>query len=238
MGRGRNTPPFYLIILFACIRVHFVQLILYRRKGPYFSAVRLLKKQVWYQTDLDYHATLERLQNSKKFTGLDELKTRGRPPFWLKEEDNKKKEDRVTFQITTSGKLGVYYPEETDISDLLKKVIPFLIKTDSTEVSDIYDIGLENEAVALYKRTRYLENRVEAFVNKWRIFPQFYNWDETLAQWKKVLREFRGQVIMVGMNPVKKQLWEKLSKELLGGDIDKAFEEIFKRYKEPESEKS
>jgi len=45
----------------------------------------------------------------------------------------------VTFQITTKGKLGVFYPKETPYSFFLEKVKPLLVKADGTP-SKIIDV--------------------------------------------------------------------------------------------------
>ena len=54
--------------------------------------------------------------------------SKGRLSFLLKDFKD------VTFQITTKGKLGVFYPKGTPYSFFLKKVKPLLVKADGTPV--------------------------------------------------------------------------------------------------------
>lgn len=82
-----------------------------------------MKNQIWFQTDLGYEATKERFQQSRSIVG-DMQAYRGRLTFYLKVFKD------ATFQITTKGKLGIWYPDEVGYEGFLEQLKPLLVKAD------------------------------------------------------------------------------------------------------------
>jgi hypothetical protein len=84
-----------------------------------------LKKQIWFQTNLGFEATKEKLRQSQLTVG-DMEGYLGRLSFHFKDIKD------VTFQITTQAKLSITYPKETDFKTFQKRLEPFLVKADGT----------------------------------------------------------------------------------------------------------
>ena len=78
-----------------------------------------MKWQVWFQTDLGYNATKTKLRSSGMIVG-DSRSSKGRLTFYLKDFKD------ITFQITTKGKLGIYYPEEIDYKKIVEQIKPLI----------------------------------------------------------------------------------------------------------------
>jgi len=86
-----------------------------------------LKNSTWFQTDLGYAATKEKLLQSRQNVLFDpEADYQGRLHFHLKNFKD------VTFQITTNSKLGIYYPKETTYEPFLEQLKPYLLRPDNT----------------------------------------------------------------------------------------------------------
>jgi hypothetical protein len=84
----------------------------------------LTKTQVWFDTDLGFQKTKDvLLKNRNRFSG-DMQDWLGRLDFRLSAFKD------VTFQITTKGKLGIYFPEDANYEPFLTMVKPFLVKAD------------------------------------------------------------------------------------------------------------
>jgi hypothetical protein len=85
----------------------------------------------WHQTDLDYKATDRELLNSRdleKEVEGDLEPSHGRLSFRLKGLEG------VTYQITTKGKLGIFYPDKIDYEIAKEHVLPFLVGADGRPV--------------------------------------------------------------------------------------------------------
>jgi len=104
-------------------------------KGPYFS-VEMKRNQKWFQTDLGYRATIEKLRKLQ----VAGYHYKGRYTFWLEGLKD------VTFQITTKGKLSVTYPENMDYRFILEKVKPHLVKADGSSAKILKEIPIHKKA--------------------------------------------------------------------------------------------
>jgi hypothetical protein len=85
-----------------------------------------MKNQIWFETDLGYAATKEKLLKSKDFIGDPSGDNRGRLTFHLKGLKD------FTIQVTTKGKLGITYLEGSRFAVVLDKLRPFLVKADNS----------------------------------------------------------------------------------------------------------
>ena len=50
-----------------------------------------------------------------------------------------------TVQITTQGKLGIFYPETADYNIVLEKVMPFLVKADGSQAKILREISISEK---------------------------------------------------------------------------------------------
>jgi hypothetical protein len=85
-----------------------------------------MKRQVWFETDLGYAATKDKLFESKIILADPEADYSGRLTFHLKNLKD------FTVQITTKGKLGITYPETSNYDVVLEQLKPYLVKADNT----------------------------------------------------------------------------------------------------------
>jgi len=91
-----------------------------------------MKHPVWFQTDLGYEATIEKLRKSNQVaSGYD---SKGRFTFQLKGLKD------ITFQITKNGKLGIFLSEGINEAFALDKVRPYLVKPNGSEAKIIKKI--------------------------------------------------------------------------------------------------
>lgn len=90
----------------------------------------MLKRQIWFKTDLGYHATKEAILKSGIITG-DGQDWKGILTFQLRKFKD------VTIQTTTKGKLGITYPRDMDYNIILEKLRPLLVKADHTQAEII-----------------------------------------------------------------------------------------------------
>jgi hypothetical protein len=93
---------------------------------------------IWFQTNLGYYKTKDRIEKSYKISG-DFHSWYGRLTFRFKDFKD------VTFQITTKGKLGIYYSEELSYENFLEKIKPFLVKVDGTPSEIVHIIKESSE---------------------------------------------------------------------------------------------
>jgi len=89
-----------------------------------------MKKKIWFQTDLGYEATREKLKQQKDviadwecYKGILTIYLKGMKDF--------------SIQITTKGKLGIFYPATANYEAVLEKLKPFLIKADGSQAKII-----------------------------------------------------------------------------------------------------
>jgi hypothetical protein len=89
-----------------------------------------MKEKIWFQTDLGYEATKEKLKQQKDiiadwqdYKGILTLYLKGMKDF--------------SIQITTKGKLGIFYPETANYEVVLEKLKPFLIRADGSQAKII-----------------------------------------------------------------------------------------------------
>lgn len=80
----------------------------------------MTKQNVWFKTDLGYYATRKLIHTHSAV--LNGFENKGRYTFYLKDRKD------ITFQITTKGKLGIYYPKGTNYEIFLDSVKPLLIR--------------------------------------------------------------------------------------------------------------
>jgi len=86
-----------------------------------------LKDRVWFQTNLGFIKTKTQfIVKYRDSISGDMQDYRGRLHFRLKGFPD------ITYQITTKGKLGIFYPDGVSYEDSLEKVKPFLVKADGT----------------------------------------------------------------------------------------------------------
>lgn len=113
------------------------------------------KISTWYQTDLDFNATKNRLLSATYKSRIigDSRHYRGRLHFSLKDYKS------ITFQVTTKGKLGIYHPKEITIQKCLKLVKPILVRVDHstvevfTKIKESSDIHVKDKTLPR-KRSR------------------------------------------------------------------------------------
>lgn len=99
---------------------------------------KLIKKnEVWFQTDLGFEETKDRLFNSKLIIG-DGEGSKGRLTFHIKDFKD------YTVQITKGGKVGIYYPDGCDYEILLEKLSPFLV-TPEGNPAQIFEVIKDTE---------------------------------------------------------------------------------------------
>ncbi len=97
---------------------------------PYFSVE--MKRQVWFRTDLGYHATKNRLLQHFRSSIVGDMRdNRGRLTFQLKDFKD------VTIQVTNRGKLGITYPEQMNYQLLLPQLKNLLVRPDGTQAEII-----------------------------------------------------------------------------------------------------
>ena len=85
-----------------------------------------MKAQVWFETNLGYAATKDRLLDSRDFIGDSSGDYCGRLTFRFKSLKD------FTLQITTKSKIGITYPENSDYRIVLERLKPFLVKPDGS----------------------------------------------------------------------------------------------------------
>ncbi len=90
-----------------------------------------MKAQTWFETDLGYAATKEKLLKSKDFIGDQSGDNRGRLTFHFKGLKD------FTVQITTNGKIGITYPETANYNVAMERLKPYLVRADKTPVKTI-----------------------------------------------------------------------------------------------------
>jgi len=98
------------------------------------------KNEVWFQTNLDFEETRDRLLPNSELIKGDMQDTKGRLTFRIMGFDG------YTFQVTKGGKLGIYYPDGCSYEKALEKLKPFLVTSEGTQ-AEIYDIIKETEGV-------------------------------------------------------------------------------------------
>ncbi|MBS7647998.1 MAG: hypothetical protein QW763_03700 [Archaeoglobaceae archaeon] len=85
------------------------------------------KESIWFQTDLDFDNTKENLlKHGRELIG-DMSDYQGRLSFKIKDMKG------FSIQITTKGKLGIFYPETTMYKTILEKLKPLLVRSDGTQ---------------------------------------------------------------------------------------------------------
>lgn len=84
------------------------------------------RSSIWFQTNLGFEATRQKLTQRKDVIG-DMQGYKGILTFYFKGMKD------FTIQITTKGKLGIFYPEGSDYNVILEKVSPFLVKADGSQ---------------------------------------------------------------------------------------------------------
>jgi hypothetical protein len=85
-----------------------------------------MKWQVWFETDLGYAATKDRLLDSRAIIGDPSGDYCGRLTFRFKGLKD------FTLQITTKSKIGITYPENSDYKIVLERLKPLLVKPDGS----------------------------------------------------------------------------------------------------------
>jgi len=89
------------------------------------------KLRRWFQTDLGYAATKQKLLNNRYLLAADAQDYYGRLSFQFKNFKD------VTYQITTHGKVGIFYPENLDPKHAFEKLKPYLVKADGSKAEII-----------------------------------------------------------------------------------------------------
>jgi len=98
-----------------------------------------MKRQIWFQTDLGYEATKAKLFRLRDALG-DFQDNRGRLSKGMKD---------FTVQITTQGKLGIFYPETAGYNVILERLKPYLVKADGSPAQIIERIEISEKTQKL-----------------------------------------------------------------------------------------
>jgi len=85
---------------------------------------------IWFQTDLGYEATRERLRQFKDLIIGDMEGWKGITTFYFKNMKD------FCAQITTNGKLGIFYPESVGYRVFLERLKPYLFRPDGTQATE------------------------------------------------------------------------------------------------------
>jgi hypothetical protein len=89
----------------------------------------MAKRKLWIQTDLAYAATKEKLLKDRHLIGDESSDYEGKFSFTFKDLKD------VTFQITTRGKVGIFYPENFSPKFALERLKPYLVRADGSPAS-------------------------------------------------------------------------------------------------------
>jgi hypothetical protein len=89
----------------------------------------MAKRKLWIQTDLGYAATKDKLLYDRRFLGDSSSDYEGKLSFSFKDLKD------ITFQITTRGKIGIFYPEGVNPQVALERLKPYLVKADGSPAS-------------------------------------------------------------------------------------------------------
>ncbi|MBS7621268.1 hypothetical protein KEJ32_04060 [Candidatus Bathyarchaeota archaeon] len=98
--------------------------------------MRAKKNQIWFETNLGYEETKDRLFKSGLVVGDDQ--DFGRFSFKLKNFKD------YSVQITRGGKLGTYYPVGCSYEPVLESLRSFLV-TPEGEQAEIFDVITHSE---------------------------------------------------------------------------------------------
>jgi len=109
-----------------------------------------MKRKIWFQTDLGYEATRQKLAQQKTVIG-DMQGYKGILTFYFKDMKD------FTVQITTQGKLGIFYPETADYNIILERLKPYLVKADGSQAEIIKEIGISKVDSKEEKRFSFWE---------------------------------------------------------------------------------
>ena len=170
-----------------------------------------MKKQIKFTSDLDYTTTYKELKDHPVII-RSWHENKGRLTFYLT------KFEGFTAQVTTGGYFSISYPEERHYHNALKQIQPLLKRADGTQARITFD-GLSEEVDAMYKQINNLKIRLDVFIDRMQPLLPFYNWDEVRSRWKNLLNQLEGEIVNVGINPIKEKAFEVLSKKLLGNDF-------------------
>lgn len=101
-----------------------------------FAVIGSKKLTKWYQIDLGFYASKENIlqQHRRIVISSDNW---GRLSFYFPHFKD------VTFQITTKGKLGIFYPEAISLDECIERVKLLLVRADSNPAQIISDISSE-----------------------------------------------------------------------------------------------
>jgi len=99
----------------------------------YFSDMK--KEKAWFETDLGFSATKKELRKSKEIAA-DFQDYKGRLTFHFMDSKD------YTVQITSKGKLGIFFPEKSDLFVLLEKVKPHLLTAEGlpAKITGVIDL--------------------------------------------------------------------------------------------------
>jgi len=89
----------------------------------------MAKRKLWIQTDLAYAATKEKVLRDRHFIGDEGSDFEGKFSFTFRDLKD------VTYQITTRGKVGIFYPENFDYKIALERLKPYLVRVDGSPAS-------------------------------------------------------------------------------------------------------
>lgn len=98
-----------------------------------------MKRKIWFQTDLGFYATKEKLLKSRDALSGDFQDNKGRLTLHFKGLKD------FTIQITTQGKLGIFYPETADYNLILERLKPYLVKADGSQAKILREIKISTE---------------------------------------------------------------------------------------------
>ncbi|MEM2999180.1 MAG: hypothetical protein QXD19_00210 [Candidatus Bathyarchaeia archaeon] len=96
-----------------------------------------MKLKKWFETDLGYEATKEKLLKSRNIIG-DGQDFCGRLSFKFVDLKD------YTIQITTKGKLGIFYPEISNPDIALEKLKPYMVTAEGLPAKIIKEVPLKN----------------------------------------------------------------------------------------------
>jgi hypothetical protein len=132
-----------------------------------------MKKKIWFQTDLGYEATREKLKQQKDiiadwedYKGILTLYLKGMKDF--------------SIQITTKGKLGIFYPETANYKLVLEKLKPFLIRAD----------GSQAKIISVIEETTLNSKPIPSISSLFSIADDLIELDKKFEEEKKKLMEY------------------------------------------------
>ena len=150
----------------------------------------MAKQVLWIQTDLAYATAKEKILKDRHLLIGDANDFEGKFSFTFKDLKD------VTFQITTRGKVGIFYPEGFNPKIALERLKPYLVKADGSPASIQHLIKEKMELEKPKPQVSHMdvsEEKIEAYADaewltkQWKAF-------EPLDELFKIERRIRKEL--------------------------------------------